>query len=168
MLYKELRCPLDSFELVMHSTGSNGRSYPLCPYCYNHPPFENMSKGSGCNACVNSMCRHSAINQGVAPCVDCDSGILVLDPVSKPKWRLACNQCNVIVMLVEDAHDTRVAKVRVAFSSPFCFFLFFSFSGPILAAILAWCQWGGRLCGDDGCCVCFLWVHLLFFTFLLV
>lgn len=46
-LYKELRCPLDDFELVLWSSGSRGKSYPLCPYCYNHPPFRDMKKGEG-------------------------------------------------------------------------------------------------------------------------
>lgn len=44
-LYKELRCPLDDFELVLWLSGSRGKSYPLCPYCYNHPPFRDMKKG---------------------------------------------------------------------------------------------------------------------------
>ena len=44
-LYKELRCPLDDFELVLWSSGSRGKSYPLCPYCSNHPPFRDMKKG---------------------------------------------------------------------------------------------------------------------------
>src|ERR1051325_4106367 len=25
--------------------GDNGISYPLCPYCYNNPPFEDVGKG---------------------------------------------------------------------------------------------------------------------------
>jgi DNA topoisomerase III len=41
-LYKELKCPLDGFELVYYSLGNSekaqGKSYPLCPYCYNYPP----------------------------------------------------------------------------------------------------------------------------------
>lgn len=41
-LYKELKCPLDKFELVYFSLGNSataqGKGYPLCPYCYNHPP----------------------------------------------------------------------------------------------------------------------------------
>ncbi|KAB0398027.1 hypothetical protein E2I00_005584 [Balaenoptera physalus] len=45
-LYKELRCPLDDFELVLWSSGSRGKSYPLCPYCSNHPPFRDMKKAS--------------------------------------------------------------------------------------------------------------------------
>ena len=41
----EKRCPLDKFELVLFSTGGeNGIAYPLCPYCFNHPPFEDVGK----------------------------------------------------------------------------------------------------------------------------
>jgi DNA topoisomerase-3 len=29
-------CPLDGFELCLYTTG--GRSYPLCPNCFNYPP----------------------------------------------------------------------------------------------------------------------------------
>ena len=36
------------------------------------------------------------------------SGILVLDPASIPKWKLVCNKCDVIVRLFEDA-----AKITV-------------------------------------------------------
>lgn len=38
-VYRELKCPLDDFELLAYSSGAKGKSYPLCPYCYNNPPF---------------------------------------------------------------------------------------------------------------------------------
>lgn len=44
-LYKELKCPLDEFELVLWTSGSRGKSYPLCPYCFSNPPFRDMKKG---------------------------------------------------------------------------------------------------------------------------
>lgn len=51
-LYKELKCPLDNFDLVLFSLGNTeraqGKSYPLCPCCYNFPPtfddFEDFEK----------------------------------------------------------------------------------------------------------------------------
>ena len=50
-LYKGLACPLDGFELVLFSlSGPDGRTYPLCPFCYNNPPFEGASK-----VCLSSM-----------------------------------------------------------------------------------------------------------------
>ncbi|XP_053135443.1 DNA topoisomerase 3-beta-1 isoform X2 [Hemicordylus capensis] len=108
-LYKELRCPLDDFELVLWSSGSRGKSYPLCPYCYNHPPFRDMKKGMGCNECTHPTCQHSLNMLGIGQCVECENGVLVLDPTSGPKWKMACNKCNVIVHFFENAHKVRVS-----------------------------------------------------------
>ncbi len=44
-LYKELKCPLDEFELVLWTSGSRGKSYPVCPYCFSNPPFRDTRKG---------------------------------------------------------------------------------------------------------------------------
>lgn len=102
-LFKELRCPLDEFELVLWSTGLKGKSTPVCPYCYNHPPFPEMRKGMGCNQCTHPTCAHSEVSLGIADCTECENGSLVLDPTSAPKWRLACNKCNLVVHVFEDA-----------------------------------------------------------------
>ncbi|XP_015887107.3 DNA topoisomerase 3-beta isoform X1 [Ziziphus jujuba] len=120
-LYKELTCPLDNFELLIFSMpGPEGKSFPLCPYCYNSPPFEGidtlysaakttgsskLGKGAGmpCFLCPHPTCQHSMIAQGVCACPEC-SGTLVLDPVSAPKWRLYCNICNCLVFLPQGAH----------------------------------------------------------------
>uniref|UniRef100_A0A2K5JZ85 DNA topoisomerase n=1 Tax=Colobus angolensis palliatus TaxID=336983 RepID=A0A2K5JZ85_COLAP len=108
-LYKELRCPLDDFELVLWSSGSRGKSYPLCPYCYNHPPFRDMKKGMGCNECTHPSCQHSLSMLGIGQCVECESGVLVLDPTSGPKWKVACNKCSVVAHCFENAHRVRVS-----------------------------------------------------------
>lgn len=128
-LYKELSCPLDNFELVLFSIpGPEGKSFPLCPYCYNNPPFENvdalfgapktggpakLGKGAGmpCSLCPHPTCRHSLISQGVCACPEC-SGTLVLDPVSAPKWRLHCNMCNCLVFLPQGAHRISTTQDR--------------------------------------------------------
>ena len=44
-VYKELKCPMDGFELVICSI-PNGRATPVCPYCYNHPPFEGFASAA--------------------------------------------------------------------------------------------------------------------------
>uniref|UniRef100_A0A8C8XC07 DNA topoisomerase n=1 Tax=Panthera leo TaxID=9689 RepID=A0A8C8XC07_PANLE len=108
-LYKELRCPLDDFELVLWSSGSRGKSYPLCPYCANHPPFRDMKKGMGCNECTHPTCQHSLSMLGIGQCVECESGVLVLDPTSGPKWKVACNKCNVVAHCFENAYRVRVS-----------------------------------------------------------
>uniref|UniRef100_A0A3Q0REG7 DNA topoisomerase n=1 Tax=Amphilophus citrinellus TaxID=61819 RepID=A0A3Q0REG7_AMPCI len=109
-LYKELRCPLDEFELVLWTSGARGKSYPLCPYCFSNPPFRDMKKGMGCNECTHPSCQHSLNSLGIGQCVECDSGVLVLDPTSGPKWRMACNKCNVVVHFFEHAHKVQVAQ----------------------------------------------------------
>ncbi|KAG7995301.1 hypothetical protein I3843_01G102700 [Carya illinoinensis] len=128
-LYKELSCPLDNFELLLCSMpGPEGKSFPLCPYCYNSPPFEGvdtlfgaaktgstgkLGKGAGmpCFLCPHPTCRHSLISQGVCACPEC-SGTLVLDPVSAPKWRLDCNMCNCLVFLPQGAHRISTTEER--------------------------------------------------------
>lgn len=57
-LYKELRCPLDEFELVLWTSGPRGKSYPLCPYCFSNPPFRDMKKGR------TPQCSHSSLRLG--------------------------------------------------------------------------------------------------------
>ncbi|KAK3783011.1 hypothetical protein RRG08_015351 [Elysia crispata] len=109
-LYKELKCPLDEFELLLWTTGAKGKTYPLCPYCYNNPPFPDMRKGLGCNECTHPSCPHAFSQNGVSECVECDQGILVLDPTSAPKWRMACNKCSVVIHFFEGATKVSVKE----------------------------------------------------------
>uniref|UniRef100_A0A8C2IAG2 DNA topoisomerase n=1 Tax=Cyprinus carpio TaxID=7962 RepID=A0A8C2IAG2_CYPCA len=109
-LYKELKCPLDEFELVLWTSGSRGKSYPVCPYCFSNPPFRDMKKGMGCNECTHPSCQHSLNSLGIGQCVECETGVLVFDPTSGPKWRMACNKCNVVVHFFEQAHKVQVSQ----------------------------------------------------------
>uniref|UniRef100_A0AAR2M594 DNA topoisomerase n=1 Tax=Pygocentrus nattereri TaxID=42514 RepID=A0AAR2M594_PYGNA len=109
-LYKELKCPLDEFELVLWTSGSRGKSYPLCPYCFSNPPFRDMKKGMGCNECTHPSCPHSLNSLGIGQCVECETGVLVFDPNSGPKWRMACNKCNVVVHFFEQAYKVQVSQ----------------------------------------------------------
>lgn len=69
-LYKELRCPLDNFELVLFSLGnsttSQGKSYPLCPFCYNHPPQFDDIEDEGDNEGEDEMESGVTGHEGVA------------------------------------------------------------------------------------------------------
>lgn len=105
-IYKELKCPLDDFELLWWSNGS--KSFPFCPYCYNSPPFKDMKKGSGCDLCTHPTCAQSFSSNGLSVCLECGGGILVLDPGSGPKWKICCNKCDVIVYLFDDAQKVSV------------------------------------------------------------
>ncbi|XP_065913915.1 DNA topoisomerase 3-beta-1-like isoform X2 [Dysidea avara] len=111
-LYKELKCPLDGFELVIFSTGPKGKTYQLCPFCYNQPPFPGVPKNMGCNHCPHVTCPHALPQLSVCDCSECEDGVLVLDPASGPCWRLACNnsQCKVVASLCEGAHRVSVTE----------------------------------------------------------
>ncbi|KAK8805506.1 hypothetical protein WA158_002162 [Blastocystis sp. Blastoise] len=114
--YKELKCPLDNFELVMFSTGNSakalGTTYLLCPYCYNNPPFEDLCN-MGCNSCLNPSCIYGLHQNGVCLCPNsieetpC-SGMMVLDRESKPNWKLCCNKCNYLIKFTTPIHMIRV------------------------------------------------------------
>ncbi|KAI8341296.1 DNA topoisomerase [Chlamydoabsidia padenii] len=106
-LYRELTCPLDDFELVLYSTGSKGIGYPICPYCFNFPPFENVKKHMACNHCPHPTCGHSMVKNAVCPCPESERpedpcpGSLILDATSAPRWKLSCNECNVVSSFVD-------------------------------------------------------------------
>ena len=69
-LYKELKCPLDGFDLLLFSLGNSekfvGTTYPLCPFCYNNPPIEELTR-MGCNQCLHPSCRFGLLANGVCP-----------------------------------------------------------------------------------------------------
>ncbi|KAF4673363.1 DNA topoisomerase 3-beta-1 [Perkinsus olseni] len=115
-LYKELTCPLDNFQLVMISypatAGGGRKQYPLCPMCYNDPPFPESKPKSSCWECLHPTCRHALASVGVCGCPqDACSGTLCLDAESKPKWKLDCNICNYQLRLFQDkAHKISVTK----------------------------------------------------------
>ncbi|KAI8468313.1 MAG: DNA topoisomerase [Monoraphidium minutum] len=119
--YKGLACPLDGFELLLFSlAGTDGKTYPLCPLCYSYPPFEgavkvggegaSMKPGMPCTTCLHPTCKHAPSRQGVMQCPECQAGMLVLDPVSGPKWRLDCSRCSFLLYLPKELHAAKVAR----------------------------------------------------------
>ncbi|OQV16355.1 DNA topoisomerase 3-beta-1 [Hypsibius exemplaris] len=106
-LHQELKCPLDTYDLVFWTTATRGT--PLCPYCYNNPPFPDMPKLAPCNKCTHPSCSHSMLQNAVRTCYGCDSGILVLETSSGHKRRLTCNQCSLKILL----GDLKRVRVRV-------------------------------------------------------
>ncbi|XP_019849486.1 PREDICTED: DNA topoisomerase 3-beta-1-like isoform X2 [Amphimedon queenslandica] len=89
-LYKEIKCPLDGFEIVIFS-GPRGKTYTVCPYCYSNPPFSTVSKGMSCSTCPHQSCPQAMNQLSIDHCPSCDNGTLLLDPSSGPKWKMYCN-----------------------------------------------------------------------------
>ncbi|KAI6693900.1 hypothetical protein NL676_021610 [Syzygium grande] len=106
-LYKELKCPLDSFELLIFSMpGPEGKSFPLCPYCYNSPPFEGIDMLFGAGRMGNS--NNPGKGAGM-PCFLCPHPTY---PIGAPNWRLFCNMCNCLVLLPQGAHRVSTTSDR--------------------------------------------------------
>mmetsp|Transcript_121100 Transcript_121100/g.386761 ORF Transcript_121100/g.386761 Transcript_121100/m.386761 type:complete len:858 (-) Transcript_121100:55-2628(-) len=107
-LYKELRCPLDQFELVFVAN-KVGKSYPLCPMCYDDPPFGSK------NAVGKHWELEHPIYQKYRPAVmsciaDNCPGTLCLDVDSAPKWQIDCNICMQQLQIFGDkAHRIKVS-----------------------------------------------------------
>ncbi|OZJ02901.1 hypothetical protein BZG36_04922 [Bifiguratus adelaidae] len=117
-LYRELKCPLDDFELLLFSTGSKGTGYPVCPYCYNNPPFEGIKKGMACNHCPHPTCSHSMTKNAVCPCPQQSDeaacpGRLILDATSAPRWKLSCNECNIVSSFLDTIKSVSIQKDEV-------------------------------------------------------
>lgn len=80
-----------------------GRSWGCASWAALPPP------GMGCNECTHPTCQHSLSMLGIGQCVGCEGGVLVLDPTSGPKWKVACNKCNVVAHCFENAYRVRVS-----------------------------------------------------------
>lgn len=110
-VFKELRCPLDDFELVVYVPNSNSKvihqtnylfetirsililkSFSFCPYCYNNPPFKDMRKNAGCNECAHPSCAYSLAYNSLCSCPACNEGTFYLDVTHLPKHRLHCSK----------------------------------------------------------------------------
>ncbi|KAL8273312.1 hypothetical protein Esti_002813 [Eimeria stiedai] len=103
-LYKELKCPLDGFELLL-SVNSGGKCFSFCPLCYNDPPFEVAgSKSMSCVECLHPSCRFSINAIGVTRCPqeNCSCRFLCA-AVCVPQWRLDCTGCRLELLLFEGA-----------------------------------------------------------------
>lgn len=90
--FPALVCPYDGFGVVYFTTnGDPPVSYPLCPCCYNHPPYSGSANASGsasglsaasgglsasggghgemsCDKCRHPTCPQSVLARGVRPC----------------------------------------------------------------------------------------------------
>ena len=84
--YKSLTCPICNFELSLYSLGH--KSFPLCPNCYCNPP-EGMSEPEKgvCTTCPMDDTHPIIESLKVCDCPESD-GVLMVDPVGGPNWKL--------------------------------------------------------------------------------
>eukprot|EP00929_Paragymnodinium_shiwhaense_P013359 TRINITY_DN121220_c0_g1_i1.p1 TRINITY_DN121220_c0_g1~~TRINITY_DN121220_c0_g1_i1.p1 ORF type:complete len:858 (+),score=186.81 TRINITY_DN121220_c0_g1_i1:105-2678(+) len=108
--YKTLQCPLDDFELV-YVANKVGKSYPLCPMCYDDPPFGKASAAGKLWELEHPV--HKKYRPAVMSCIadDCE-GTLCLDVDSHPKWQIDCNMAwcpQQIQVFGDKAHKIKVS-----------------------------------------------------------
>ncbi|KAG5498343.1 hypothetical protein JIQ42_03149 [Leishmania sp. Namibia] len=128
--YSNFKCPIDNFELVIcHIDG--GKSFPICPNCYNNPPFEEMrpaihhNRGYGgaaaavapstrhmaCDECRHPTCEHSLATNYVCDCVDGScAGSMAFVPRTAGQWKVCCNKCPMMVKLPPTAKRVYVSS----------------------------------------------------------
>lgn len=107
-LYMEKKCPLDNFELVFIAN-KVGKSYPLCPMCYDDPPFGAKSAAGKHWELEHPI--YQKYRPAVMSCIgDNCPGFLCLDVDSKPKWQVDCNICmQQLQIFGEIAHSIKVS-----------------------------------------------------------
>ncbi|KPI89465.1 putative DNA topoisomerase III [Leptomonas seymouri] len=127
--YANFKCPIDNFELVIcHIEG--GKSFPICPNCYNNPPFEELNSRKGgygnstkggngaiatrhmaCDECRHPTCEHSLATNYVCDCVDPScAGCMAFVPRTAGKWKICCNKCPMMVKLPPTAQRVYVSS----------------------------------------------------------
>mmetsp|Transcript_13705 Transcript_13705/g.54233 ORF Transcript_13705/g.54233 Transcript_13705/m.54233 type:complete len:445 (-) Transcript_13705:54-1388(-) len=103
-------CPLDGFDLLRVTMGKKSKAYPVCPNCFNNPPFEDLKTGVACNACPHPTCEFSMTRNRLCKCPDCETGVVVFDQSSRPHWRANCNGCQFMVFIHDNAHSIKLLK----------------------------------------------------------
>lgn len=60
-----------------------------------------------CNHCPHPTCPHSMVTNAVCPCPESENeqepckGSLILDATSAPRWKLSCNECNIVSSFID-------------------------------------------------------------------
>ena len=135
--YKGLECPICSYELCLYKLGGSdsksSRSYPLCPGCYNFPPFKDDAAestgaqstaaadggggpGSARRAAMCLRCPMPEIHPIIAklricacPETEAEGGVLMLDPAGGPgNWRVISTRSSLIFYLPKTVISAKV------------------------------------------------------------
>ncbi|RUP45707.1 DNA topoisomerase [Jimgerdemannia flammicorona] len=85
------------------------KSLVLFPFSHiiTRPAYiHTISPGMGCNHCPHPACSHSMVKNSVCACpqfedVAACQGRMILDATSAPRWKLGCNECNLVSSFVD-------------------------------------------------------------------
>ncbi|CUV06663.1 unnamed protein product [Cryptosporidium hominis] len=95
-IYKELKCPIDDFELLLF-IDQKGKKSIFCPRCYNDPPFLDAKENMLCKFCPHQTCNFSLKSTFFMACPSqgCRDGIITMDSSSTSDWRFDCSRCTI-------------------------------------------------------------------------
>ena len=103
-------CRLCGFELLIFSPKGTGRHFPLCPFCFNHPPYDGAPRIKATLTGSPHPREHPVADDvATSPCPECADGVLMLDPTAPSPPKLHCSTCSVLVRLPRDVRRARVS-----------------------------------------------------------
>ena len=116
--YNERRCPVCDFELLLYCLSGRGgqqiaRAFPLCPHCYNEPPFAGGHDASAPGRCSRSPHpeEHPIVSElSLCACPETadQGGKLLLEPSGGPNWRLISSRGSFHLLLPPFVHSLSV------------------------------------------------------------
>jgi len=132
-------CSLCGFELLIFTVSGTGRNFPLCPFCFNHPPYEGSPRVKALLRGSPHPCAHPVVDTfAVCPCPECPPdklSMMILDPTSSVK--LHCSNCDVLMKLPPSVRKANVSQdAECATCEAKCLDLEFD-SGSKISACLA-------------------------------
>lgn len=112
--YNGRTCALCGFELLVFTVKGTSRSFPLCPFCFNHPPFEGSPRVKALLRGAPHPIAHPVVDAlTTSKCPECGpekGGVLVLDPNRGTPVKLHCAQCDVLVRLPQEIRRAAVSE----------------------------------------------------------
>ena len=109
-------CGICGFELLIVTIKGTTRSFPLCPFCFNFPPYrEGAPRVKALLTGSPHPVEHPVVDAvAVVSCSECaasgSDGVLMLDPAATAPARLNCSKCSLSAKLPREVRRASVSE----------------------------------------------------------